>query len=423
MGSVTTKKADKERLTERGDTLRVAEAAALKLLAYCQLHNWAGIDPYDALNSKIFKALPLLDHRIPRLVLTQLLKRSALNIRPLLLMPPTQNPKALGVFLMSLVKLSRLGLLGGEDLVGMMAENLETLRSTNTPYWCWGYSFPWQTRTLLVPCGTPNLVCTTFVANALLDAYEHRGESRYLNMAASAAEYILKELYWTHGEFAGFGYPLASMRHDIHNANFLGAALFCRITRHTGEKTFIQPALKAARYSASKQHEDGSWTYGELSTQQWVDNFHTGYNLCGLQSIQRSLETSEFDPHIRRGLEFYRKHFFRADTAPKYFHDRNYPIDIHCVAQSIITLLAFKNFDPGIISTADSVFRWAMDHMWDDRGFFYYRVLRFCTIRTSYMRWSQAWMLLALATLLSESDLAVKQPPLRDSVASVEAYA
>ena len=38
--------------------------------------------------------------------------------------------------------------------------------------------------------------------------------------------------------------------------------------------------------------------------------------------------------------------------------------------------------------------------MWDERGFFYYRVLRFGTIRTSYMRWSQAWMLLALATLL-----------------------
>jgi len=41
--------------------------------------------------------------------------------------------------------------------------------------------------------------------------------------------------------------------------------------------------------------------------------------------------------------------------------------------------------------------------MWDERGFFYYRVLRLGTIKTSYMRWSQAWMMLALATLLSES--------------------
>jgi hypothetical protein len=46
-----------------------------------------------------------------------------------------------------------------------------------------------------------------------------------------------------------------------------------------------------------------------------------------------------------------------------------------------------------------------MDHMWDDRGFFYYRILRFCTIRTSYMRWTQVWMFLALATLLRESGI------------------
>jgi len=31
--------------------------AALKLLAYCRANDWAGYDPYDALNSGIFKAL------------------------------------------------------------------------------------------------------------------------------------------------------------------------------------------------------------------------------------------------------------------------------------------------------------------------------------------------------------------------------
>ena len=40
-----------------------------------------------------------------------------------------------------------------------------------------------------------------------------------------------------------------------------------------------------------------------------------------------------------------------------------------------------------------------MAHMWDERGFFYYRVLRGLTIRTPYMRWSQAWMLLALVRM------------------------
>jgi len=96
----------------------------------------------------------------------------------------------------------------------------------------------------------------------------------------------------------------------------------------------------------------------------------------------------------------------REDGAVKYFHDKTYPLDTHCVSQSIITLVEFKDFDPGNVPLACSVFRWCMDNMWDDRGFFYYRILRFCTIRTSYMRWTQVWMFLALATLLGESGIA-----------------
>jgi hypothetical protein len=401
---------------------RMEQAAALKLLAYCESREWAGVDPYDGLNSKLFEALPVLNRRIPRLLLTQALKRSPINIRPFLLVPPTQNPKALGLFLMSLIRFTKLGLLNREDQLWSVVERLEALRSRDTSYWCWGYSFAWQTRTLLVPRGFPNLVCTTFVANALLDAYKQTGESRFLVMASSAAEYMLTELYWTDGgSVAGFGYPLPSMRNNIHNGNFLGAALFCRVGKETGERKFMEPALRVARYSASRQKQDGSWAYGEAPSQEWVDNFHTGYNLCALRSIARDLETPEFDSCVRRGFEFYRNHFFLKNGTPKYFHDHIYPIDIHCVAQSILTLLEFKDLDPGNVPLAHTVLRWAMEHMWDDRGFFYYRKLRTCTIRTSYMRWSQAWMLLAMSSLLCESDGEAKRPQIDDSTSSLEA--
>ena len=392
----------------RGEVEQVAQ----KLLAYCHDNDWAGYDPYDALNSKLFEILPILESRLPRLVLTQLLKRSPVNIRRLLMIPKTQNPKAMALFLSALLKSPSLGAQRREDLVDHLADRIVALRSTDTPYWCWGYSFAWQTRTVIVKRATPNLVCTTFVANALLELYEQRGGQEYLAMAASAAEYILNELYWSDGAVAGFSYPLKSLRVQIHNANFLAAALFCRIYRHTGETKFVDPALKVARYSAEQQLADGSWYYGEASTQRWVDNFHTGYNLSGLRQIDRYLETDEFESRIRRGFEFYQAHFFREDGAARYFHDRTYPIDIHCVAQSIITLLEFQELAAGSVPKAHSVFRWAMDHMWDDRGFFYYRVLRPATIRTSYMRWSQAWMLLATSTLYSDltSGMKPEQP-------------
>jgi len=378
-----------------------AETVILKLVAYCQENNWAGYDPYDALNSRVFERVPFLDSRIPRLILTQALKRSPINIRGLLLVPKNQNPKAIGLFLSAFLKLSKIEMFSREGLVEEMIDRLIALRSPDFSYWCWGYSFPWQGRTMVVPKGAPNLVCTTFVASSLLDAYEQRRESQCLNMAVSAAEYILDKLYWTDdNSLAGFSYPLPSVRSETHNANFLAAALLCRVYKHTRQGKFLGPALKAARYSAAKQHEDGSWDYGEGASQQWIDNFHTGYNLCALRSICRDLETTEFESCIRRGADFYRAHFFREDGVVRYFHNRTYPVDAHCVAQSIITLLELRDLHPSNVTLAHLVFRWAMDHMWDDRGFFYYRVLRFWNIRTSYMRWSQAWMLLAISNLL-----------------------
>ncbi len=396
------------------NSLETAKTAAIKLLAYCRANNFEGYDPYDVLNSEVVKGLPFLDFRLPRLVLTQLFKRSPVNLRPFLRVPKTQNPKAIALFLMAFLKLEKAGLLNGQEkLVESMIRKLANLRSPGISYWCWGYSFPWQTRTIIVPRGTPNLVCTTFVAEALINAYEYSGNAELLNMATSAGEYILNELYWTDGNgTTSFAYPLSSIRSQVHNANFLGAGLLCRVSKITGNAKFLQPALQAARYSAGKQRKDGSWDYGECSTEKWVDNFHTGYNLCALKAICDYAGTSEFESHIRRGLDFYLMHFFREDGAPKYFHNRTYPFDIHSVAQSIITLLALKDLDATNAALAHKVFRWAMAHMRDEQGYFYYRVYPFFKSKIPYMRWSQAWMLLALSTLVEHCDQAPVSKPI-----------
>jgi hypothetical protein len=377
------------------------EKAQRKLFEYCQKENWAGFDPYDALNSRVLSSIPIFDNRITRIALTQITKRLPINFRPLLLVSKELNSKAIALFLMAFVKLSRLSLLDNKNFLGSMVEKLVFLRAPNNPYWCWGYSFPWQTRTILVPRAAPNLVCTTFVANALLDVYDENRDERCLGMAVNAGEYILNELYWTTDAFvAGFCYPLPLSRVQVHNANFLGAGLLCRIYKYTGERKFLDPALKVARYSATKQNVDGSWSYGELPKYRWIDNFHTGYNLCALRSIGRYAETDEFESHIRNGFDFYRRHFFREDSAPKFFHDRTYPIDTHSVAQSIITLMCLRDLEEKNGDLALSVYEWAFGNMWDDQGYFYYQSFPYYKNKISYMRWSQSWMFLALATLL-----------------------
>ncbi|MEW6188430.1 MAG: hypothetical protein AB1585_22155 [Thermodesulfobacteriota bacterium] len=427
----------------------------LKLLGYCRANDWAGYDPYDALNSKIYNSLPFLNNKPFRLALIQGFKRSPVNLRPLFLVPKTQNPKALALFLMAFINLKKMGLLEDETLIPLMVQRLIALRSgsqlstanrnpptvnrepetgnyepvTGNPYYCWGYSFPWQTRTLLVPRGAPNIVGTAFVANALLDLYESElgqevtdkrqpqtgnGEPSTMNrslttgndlpdLAVSAAEYMANELFWERGPaVAGFSYPLPGIKTPVHNANFLGAALLCRVDSLTGGKRFQDVALKVARYSASRQGEDGSWDYGEGGTQAWVDNFHTGYNLCALRDINEYGGTEEFEPVVRKGFDYYRKYFIREDGAPKYYWNSVYPLDIHSVAQSIITLLRFKDLNVHYLESAFSVYRWAVGRLWNNQDHFFYQKHKFYRNKISYMRWSQAWMLLALSLLLIE---------------------
>lgn len=382
------------------------EASIGSLVDYCRRERWAGFDPYDALNSRVFAVTPLSRSRLCRIAFTQVMKRLPFNIRPVLGISKEENPKATSLFLMAALKLSRSGLVE-QSLVSAMADRLEVLRSADTRYWSWGYSFPWQTRTIAVPRGTPNLVSTSFAASALLDAYELDPQPRYLTMAASAAEYILHELYWTDGHsIASFSYPLAGLQSRVHNANFLAAAVLCRVHKYLRDPQFLDTALSVARYSVGKQEPDGSWRYGEGATQRWIDNFHTGYNLCALRTIGQAVGSSEFEPCIRRGFDFYLQNFFDAGTVPKYFHDRTYPVDIHCVAQSIITLITLKDLNDESTVLACKVLDWAMNHMWDQRGYFYYQLRPLYTNKLSFMRWSQAWMLLALATLLEEFETA-----------------
>jgi len=314
--------------------------------------------------------------------------------------PKTQNPKGIALFLSALIKSSNIGLVDEKNEIAAMADKLIALRSPDKIYSCWGYNFDWQTRSILVPKGTPNIICSTAAANALLDAYEQMRKPLWLEAAVSTADFILNVLLHRESSSqAWFRYtPLGQTR--VHNANLLGAAFLCRIGLITDRNLLFEPALEAALYSVGKQHEDGSWHYGELPSQKWIDNFHTGFNLVALKRIAEYSGTAEHDEAIRRGFKFYRDHFFREDGAPRYFHNATYPIDIHSVAQSVITLIEFKGLVQGNIPLTHSVLSWGLRNMWDPRGFFYYQKLPYFTVRIPFMRWSQAWMLLALSTFL-----------------------
>ncbi|MEI2749896.1 MAG: hypothetical protein V9E88_14190 [Ferruginibacter sp.] len=47
----------------------------------------------------------------------------------------------------------------------------------------------------------------------------------------------------------------------------------------TQETELLSVAKKVVAFCCNQQKEDGSWSYGTLPFHQWIDNFHTGYNL------------------------------------------------------------------------------------------------------------------------------------------------
>jgi len=112
------------------------EQPIARLLKYCRDHDWSGVDPYDALNSRVFARTPLRKSRLCRIASTQALKRLPINVRPLLGISNEQNPKALALFLSAFLRLSRQGLLGDEGLISVMTDRLTELRSPGTHYWC-----------------------------------------------------------------------------------------------------------------------------------------------------------------------------------------------------------------------------------------------------------------------------------------------
>ena len=380
------------------------------LLEYCRLERWSGYDPYDALNSRLFNALPLSKSKAARIAITQVLKRSPLNLRPLLLVPKGENPKACALFTSALIRLSRCGILDNDSAVLERINRLMELRSIGNPYTCWGYNFDWQNRSFLLPKFTPNIICTTFGGNALLDAYEMFSDRRYLDAALSAGEFIMNGLNVTE-EDDGLCFSYTPLdRGQVHNANLLGAAFIGRLSRFNRNPRFVETAVRAARFSLNRQRPDGSWAYGEGKAQRWIDNFHTGYDLVALLKLWQTIGLKELLDSLSRGLRFYVRNFFTADGIPKYFHNKVWPIDIHSVAQSIVTLCELSDFMEGASSLAEGVCEWALRTMRSSEGYFYYQKTRFLENRIPYMRWSQAWMLYALAVFAERQAWGNQQP-------------
>ena len=224
---------------------RLVDALAA-LEAWGSARDWRGSDPYDGLNATRLTS-PLVRSRRGRQILTQAVKRSPLDLRPLLGIRPAHSAAALAQVVSAY---ARYRFLPTEEAPSKLADaisELEGLRSTEFAEPCWGYHFDVQTRVFFYPKAAPNTIATSFAGLALLDAFETTQERRLLELAEGAGDFFMRHIPPTEAEHgAYFGY-LARDRTPIHNANLLVCALLCKARAASRPRRFPRSRSRRGR--------------------------------------------------------------------------------------------------------------------------------------------------------------------------------
>jgi len=370
--------------------------------AWIEGESFRGWDPFDALNSPLLKSLTLNNRKIG-LAWVQLLKHSPINFRPLLGIEKDYNPKGMGLFLGTyLRKYDNSHLDSDLKRAQFFSTWLAQHRSSGYSGACWGYNFDWPNRSFLAPAGVPTVVNTAFIGLALLDAYKIMKDQAVLDLARSSCDFVLQDLNRLTVDGVGTCLSYTPLdRRFVHNANILGAWLLAEVYAITGEKDLLNTSISCVKFTLHSQAGEGSWPYGTSFNDRWIDSFHTGYVLVGLNRISRLFDLPEIGNEVKLGYQYWKKDLFLENGFPKYYSNRVFPIDIHVISQAILTYLEFSALDPASKERAIYLAKWGIEHFQHPDGHFYYQQNFAYTIRIPYIRWAQAWMQRALTELLS----------------------
>jgi hypothetical protein len=361
-------------------------------LAWSRAQGYLEHTKHDALNSPLLWAL-FGHHRLTRILATQAVMRFPLNVRGVVGVPKSHNPKGLALFVLALLDAHAATaepayLDEATRLLGLLAE----LRSPGPWHGdCWGYQYPWQDLGFFAPRATPNAVVTCFVCEALLQAYRMTGNVDYLDRVHSASRFLLHDLtvLVDRPDEMCLGYMPLPMRMRVMDVSILVAAVLAQLASLSGDAGLRATALRLTRFVVARQTREGAWYYTDPPEDSPVkiDNYHTGFILDALARVMTALGIDDWREQHRRGLAFYAEHLFNADGSPRWMSDRDFPHDIHGVREN-------RELYPGL---ASKIADWAHVRMYAPEGRFFYQETRFGLKKFTFLRWCNAWMCRALA--------------------------
>jgi len=378
-----------------------------RLLAILRRDDFAGYDVFDGLNSRLLKSLGFYRFPLVRLAWIQFFKRSPVNLRALAGIPKKRNPKGIALIILGL--LEDFKRTGGQQFLDEAVQLGDWLLKNRCDTglqvtYCWGYHFPWEARAFHVPVGKPNIITTCYAARALWGLHRQgAGNGRFNDAACAAGRFIADSLYTEHDGRSYFAYIPGELAY-VHNASLWGAGIVAETGRILNGENMKSMAHAVCMQSVREQMPNGAWVYGSRSHHNFIDGFHTGYNLEAMDMARQALQTQDFDDAIEKGMSYYRMTFFLDNGMPKYYNNSIYPVDMHLVSQAVLTFLKIGG-TPEDKNLVDRVLNWSLEHMYIERtGYFRYQLNRWYKNNICYMRWTQAWAYYALAFYLNARD-------------------
>jgi hypothetical protein len=267
----------------------------------------------------------------------------------------------------------------------------------------WGYNFPWASSSEYKEPFLPSVVVTQHVVDGIHAYYELTKDPQAQDVIVRAAKYVNNDIPVTEfDDGISFAYTHQS-KGACYNASLHAAEILlkaCLVQGHTPDTRIEQ----AASFVLSRQKADGSWYYSlnpENNTERKQIDFHQGFVLVSLHNIRKQggILPDEISRSITKGLEFYKNEQFFSNGRSMWRLPKKWPVDIHNQAQGIITFSLLKGYHQEYLDFAKTIARWTIENMQDKTGYFYYRKYPLFINKIPFIRWSQAWMLLALSGL------------------------
>ena len=380
------------------------------LFEWVKKNEYFGWDPYDGLNSNLIKRIYIRSPNL-EILCTQLNVYSIINLRPILKIEKGIDVKGIALFVQAFANLynlteSTIYKKELEERINFIVEK-SLKKKYNFDSWSSHY-FPYITIDKIKHFpDEPEIIGTSRAIISLVKAYKILKDEDFKEMSINGAAFITEKLLEKYKEDNFFKYYITPEYNLlVFNASAQGLEGLSSVLSISKNKELQNICEKIVRFLVKYQKKDGSWAYCiyKNGNERMQLDFHQGFIIDGLLSFLPYSKNKKILLNcIEKGVNFYKNTQFLKNGQSYYRYPTKYPIDIHNQAQGIITFSKLSKLNPIHLEFAQIIIDWTIANMQDYSGYFYHQKWPLFTNKIAYMRWGQAWMMLALSSFLLET--------------------